>query len=460
MERQQIKDRLYEKYIAPTKKSREGYIGVEIEIPILNLKKKPVEFANVHRVTAAFMEKFGFETEKTDDDGNICAAIHAATGDILSYDCSYNNLELSMGKEKNLFRIKERFERYYTFLKNQWEKYDYTMTGMGVNPYRNYNYSEPIPNGRYRMLFHHLKSCQNYRINKYFHSYMDYGLFSSASQVQLDVDYEELIPTIRAFSKLEPIKAMLFSNSVLLGEREDLQCARDMFWEDSTHGINPHNIGMFEKIPKTVEELQAYIESASIYCVEREEKYINFEPIPILDYFDRDEISGEYYDIQKKSYQTIVFQPEIGDLEYLRTFKFEDLTFRGTIEFRSVCCQPMSDSMLVAAFHLGLKEKVRELDEILARDIVLYGRGYTASELRKLFCRTQFPSFVDKNDCYQLAKQIADLSSEGLRMRGYGEESLLLPLYDRIEAQTNPAQYLLKNKDDIEKVILEFGKLV
>lgn len=186
---------------------------------------------------------------------------------------------------------------------------------MGVNPYRIYNRNEPIPNGRYRMLFHHLKSYVNYNIPKYFHSYPEYGLFSGASQVQLDVDYEDLIMTIRAFSRLEPIKALLFSNSVLLNEREDLQCCRDMFWEDSTHGINPHNIGMFDKEPESVKELQAYIESTSMYCVERGEKYINFPPVPVLESFQKERVRGEYYDTQASTYKTIEVTPELSDLD-------------------------------------------------------------------------------------------------------------------------------------------------
>lgn len=151
---------------------------------------------------------------------------------------------------------------------------------------------------------------------------MRYGLFASASQVQLDVDYEELIMAIRAFSRLEPVKALLFNNSVLLGEHEELACCRDMFWENSTHGINPHNIGMFD----------CEIES-------------------------------------------------IEDLDYLRTFKFEDLTFCGTIEFRSVCCQPVADVMTVAAFHLGMKHQLKELDQLFREDHVLYHHGFSATEL-------------------------------------------------------------------------------
>lgn len=355
----------------------------------------------------------------------------------------------------------QRFCEYYSYLQRELQQHHYTLTGMGVNPFRNYNKNVAIPNGRYRMLLHHLNSYKRYRdIPMYFHEYPNYGLFSSASQVQLDVNYEELPMAIRAFSKVEPIKALLFNNSVLLGEHEELACCRDMFWENSTHGINPHNIGMFDCEIETVEDLQSYIESTSIYCLEREGKYINFPPVPIMEYFEKDTIVGEYY--ADGVYHEVTFAPEIEDLEYLRTFKFEDLTFRGTIEFRSVCCQPVSDVMTVSAFHLGLKNRLKELDALLQDDHVLYHHGFSATELRKLFVKQELPAFVNRQEVYGLAKRVVDLAKKGLQMYGYGEEIFLEPLYERIRQQMNPAQKMLvqlRENKNIEDVILEYSKL-
>lgn len=114
--------------------------------------------------------------------------------------------------------IRDRFTRYYTFIQNELKKHNYTLTGMGVNPNRTLNRNVPIPNERYRMLFHHLNSYRKYTDTPmYFHHYPEYGMFSSASQVQLDVENDKLVLTINTFSKLEPIKAILFSKSVMLG---------------------------------------------------------------------------------------------------------------------------------------------------------------------------------------------------------------------------------------------------
>lgn len=460
MDREYVRKGLYQKYIEPTKKKRENYIGIEIEMPIINLEKEAVDFVVVHKITAGFMEHFKFQEAGKDEEGNIYSVTEKVHGDILSYDCSYNNLELSLGKERELFTIRERFLSYYRYLQEEFGKYHYTLTGMGVNPYRIYNHNVPIPNGRYRMLFHHLNSYKNYDVPMYFHPYPEYGTFSSASQVQLDVDYEDLPMTIRAFSMVEPIKALLFSNSVLLEEHEELLCCRDMFWENSTHGINPHNIGMFDCRIESEEDLLAYIESTSIYCVERGEKYINFPPVNIMEYFESPCVEGEYY--EDGIYKNIRVIPQIGDLQYLRTFKFEDLTFRGTIEFRSVCCQPIRDCMTVAAFHLGLKNCLYELDQLLQQDHVIYHHGYTAGELRKMFVHEELPSFVDEDRLYQLAREVLDLAAEGLARRGYGEACMLEPLYERLESKKNPAKRMLdmrKQGVDMQEIILEYGRV-
>ena len=144
-----LRQHLSQKYIEPTKKKRGEYIGVEIEMSIVNLSKKAVDFEVIHEITKRFISHFKFAVAGTDDEENIFSAQNAVNGDILSYDCSYNNLELSFGKEQNLYIIQKRFSEYYDFVQNELKLYNYTLTGMGINPYRNYNHNVPIPNGRY-----------------------------------------------------------------------------------------------------------------------------------------------------------------------------------------------------------------------------------------------------------------------------------------------------------------------
>ena len=458
---EQVRSKLYEEFIQPTNQKKD-FIGVEIEIPIINLDKKAVDFELVHEITHKFQKQYSdFKTDGIDYDGNVFAVKNPKTDDIVCYDCSYNNIEFAMGREEELFAINDRFCDYYSFVKECFEEHNHTLTGMGINPYRKYNENIPIPSERYLMLYHHLKSFKKYKnIPMHFHRFPEYGMFSSASQVQLDIYKEDLVKTINVFSKIEPIKALLFSNSVLFGQNDNITCFRDALWEYSTHGVNPHNIGMYDVDFKDLNDLQSYLESLNIYCVMIDGAYINFPSMNLLDYFSRDYVKGEIY--CNGEYRNIEIKPCISDIKYLRPFKFINLTFRGTVEFRSICTQPIRDSMSVAAFHLGLKGKLDELDDIIANDTAIYHKGYTAGELRKLLIQDEIPQIFNKKELCALSKEIVDLAKQGLEERGIGEEVFLNPLYGRIKKHTNPGKIIIdsiKNNVKIEKLIDDYGRL-
>ena len=154
MTREDVLKKLYDKYITPTKSKRDTYIGVEIEMPIVNLEGKAVDFDVVHLLTSEFLHGFGFQAVGFDEQGKIYNAVNKENGDVFSYDCSYNNLELSFGKEKNIDNIHARFEKYYNFIQHYFKKYNYTLTGMGINPNRKVNKNVPIENGRYKATYY------------------------------------------------------------------------------------------------------------------------------------------------------------------------------------------------------------------------------------------------------------------------------------------------------------------
>ena len=45
----QIRNKLYEEFIKPTNQKK-NFIGIEIEIPIINLNKEAVDFEVVHKI--------------------------------------------------------------------------------------------------------------------------------------------------------------------------------------------------------------------------------------------------------------------------------------------------------------------------------------------------------------------------------------------------------------------------
>lgn len=117
--------------------------------------------------------------------------------------------------------------------------------------------------------------------------------------------------------------------------------------------------------------------------------------------------------------------------------------------------------MTVAAFHLGLKNRLQKLDGLLAQDHVIYHHGYTAGELRKMFVLDELPFFVDKENLYGLVREVLELAKEGLESREYGEECMLQPLFERLENRTNPAKRMLdlrKQGVDMQDIVLAYGQ--
>lgn len=454
MNKQNIRNAIYEKYIVPTQRKRNDYVGIEFELPIVNLNKEAVDFSVVHSLAENFVKIFKFSAVTRDYDGNIYNAVNQSNGDGLSFDCSYNTLELSFGTESDLNVLYSRFEEYYSFIQSFLLPYNHTLTGMGINPYREYNNNIPVASERYRMLFHYLSSYTKYD-NFDFHSYPNFGLFSCASQVQLDVEKDNIVETINTFSKLEPIKSILFANSPL----DDYILSRDFLWRKSLHGYNPNNVDMFGEL-KSIDDIVDHIEAMSLYCTERDGKYINFAPTKLDDYFNADSIKGEYFN--GTEYESITFEPRRKDLEYLRSFKLQDLTFRGTIEFRSVCTQPVGEIMVSAAFHTGLMQNVDKLSELLNNDTIIYSHGYNASELRELFNKNELPDFIDKEALSKLLTKTIDLAKEGLKKRPYNEAHFLAPLYSRAKYLYSPASQMLsgiKNGVSLEYYIKEYSKI-
>ena len=211
---------------------------------------------------------------------------------------------------------------------------------------------------------------------------------------------------------------------------------------------------------KSTDEIIRYIASMSLYCVEREGKYVNFHPVSLAEYFELDEIVGEYFD--GNGYQNICIQPELSDLQYLRSFKFEDLTFQGTVEFRSVCEQPVKEIMASAALHAGLMENLGALTGLLENDHVIYHKGYNASELRRMFVKKELPDTFDWKKVSVLIMDVLDIAKAGLHKRGFGEEKFLVSLHQRAENLLSPAREMaegLLSGKSMDDYIEEYGRL-
>lgn len=449
-----LKEALYSRFIAPTIGKTDDCIGVETEIPVVNLSGEPVDYDVVHQMTDLFIRRFGFGGVRRDDDGHVYFAEDHVNGDTISFDCSYNTFEIAFGKETDLGEIAVRFYTYFGFADDYLRSRGHALTGMGINPGYRVNRREPVANGRYRMLLHHLESYREYGRKFDFHDVPYYGLIVCSTQTHIDVSSDDLIDTMRTFERLEPFKGLLFSNSPYEG---GYLCARDHFWRNSMHGVNPRNVDLWGDGIRTPEDIVDYLSKMSIFCAERGGNYMHFTPIPLDEYFGQRIETGIYY--SDGEWKTCEFTPESTDLDYLRSYKFVDLTFRGTLELRSACTQPVYQIMSVPAFNIGIRDNRTVADRILD-ECGLYERGYSADELRRMSVMRDVPDFMEARQAAKTLLRLLEAAEEGLRLRGRGEENYLEPLYERAERILSPGRELvtaLEKGRTIEEYIDLYG---
>ena len=456
---QSARELIRQRFIKPTASPRTNYIGIEIEMPVVSLDGEKTN----HNVSAAALKdaagRFGFTETKRDLQGVCHEAVCAETGDVFSFDCSYNNFEISLGKVRTLHEAQARFAEYTGHINAFLRERGHLLTGMGINPFYQKNDTDFVNSPRYKMLEGFLKKSREWTRAGGFHSYCAYPTFSSASQVQLDVTEDGICGVIEAFSLAEPLKALLFANSFMSGKPE-LLCARDMLWERSVHGINPKNLGFFEPLPRSNAELAEYLSGASLFCAEREDKYLFFYPVPFEEYITREYVEGEYFDGEQYVKQR--FEPSPNDIKTLRTYKQIDLTARGTLEFRSACTQPLSEAMTVAAFHLGLINQTDALTKLIKNDFMLYADGETPRALRERFNRRNALTAQEQPRLQKLLTSVLLLAQQGLRDRGFSEEKYLEPLFRRAAEFTSPAKKMIDKLEQgagILSVIEQFAGL-
>ncbi|HFI0453981.1 TPA: gamma-glutamylcysteine synthetase, partial [Streptococcus suis] len=125
----------------------------------------------------------------------------------------------------------------------------------------------------------------------------------------------------------------------------------------------------------------------------------------------------------------IEFSPHIDDLKSHRSYHYQELTKRGTVEFRSICTQPFESTFAPTAFQLGLLVNLEKFEKILEETdfFDFFGRDY--KHLRKQFsvkCLTK----MEREILEKLSRELVACAKEGLKARGMGEEKYLLALQE------------------------------
>ena len=417
MTKQQAIKLLKEKYLSNMKEDSELFVGVELEFPIVetNGNKTNIEVTkNLFRILANLSD---FEVEKIDDNQNPIQLIHCSSKDRILFELSYNTIEFAFERARSINEVAKRFEAYLKIIQPILQENNHEIQGHGIHPLWQENDNSPVKIERYKMLMAFL--AMNGTGMKT-HSYPSYGAFICGNQVQLDVRRDNYIRIINAFNKIEAAKAYLFSNSEFSAEAWDTKIARDIFWEESLHGYYKENVGIYPKDYQSEEEFFNNLARTAIFTATREGKSYYFKPIRAEDYLDQKEITAYTADGNEK-----IIKPVKEDLKQHRSYQFQDLTARGTVEFRSVCTQPLETTFAPIAFELGLFVELEKLENYLEDSSFFKNEEQDYRKLRKKYSK-KILSKEEKEAIQSLSKDLLDIAEAGLMKRGYGEEKFLI----------------------------------
>ena len=416
---------LKKRYLKNIKENPDLFIGIELEFPIVNLEGKATDGEVVKDLFRYLPSVLGFTIEKVDDFGNPIQLFDPVSQDTILFEVAYTTIEFAFGKAESIQEVEERFNFYMATIQNKLGEANHAIVGCGIHPNWDKNENCPVAYPRYQMLMDYLNLSRNVTKSD-LHHFPEYGAFICGSQVQLDVSSSNYLRVINAFTQIEAAKAYLFANSEFSGADWDTKISRDIFWEKSMHGIYPENVGVNARLFKDEADFFDYLNHSAIFTAERDGETYYFYPIRAKDYLGTPEIHAFALDGEE-----ILLYPQEEDFQTHRSYQYQDLTTRGTVEFRSVCTQPLDRTFASAAFHLGLLVNLDQLETYLQKApfFITFGRDYKS--LRRQFSKKKL-THEEESAIVEFSKGLLLLAEEGLEKRGQHEMTYLQPLKEEL----------------------------
>ena len=416
---------LKKRYLKNIKENPDLFIGIELEFPIVNLEGKATDSEVVKDLFRYLPSVLGFTIEKVDDFGNPIQLLDLVSQDTILFEVAYTTIEFAFGKAESIQEVEERFNFYMATIQNKLGEANHAIVGCGLHPNWDKNENCPVAFPRYQMLMDYLNLSRS-KTSRGLHDFPEYGAFICGSQVQLDVSRSNYLRVINAFTQIEAAKAYLFANSEFSGADWDTKISRDIFWEESMHGIYPENVGVNARLFKDEDDFFDYLDHSAIFTAERDGQTYYFYPVQARDYLATPEIQAFALNGDK-----ILIYPQEEDFQTHRSYQYQDLTTRGTIEFRSMCTQPLNRTFAATAFHLGLLVNLDQLETYLQKApfFITFGRNYKS--LRRQFSKKKL-TYEEEAAISEFSKDLLILAEEGLEKRDKQEMVYLQPLRDKL----------------------------
>ncbi len=388
---------VYDRFIKPFEGKTSSNVGVELEFPLINNNGGDIDTEFVASIMN-FIEEKGFSCVLYGVGGEKLF-MENEKGDCLSFDNSYNNFEFSMMYGDNLCDIKNRFDFYYAMVQEYLAEGNHSLADRGTNPnFKNISVNH-TPFLTYNMVQEYLHKFPGT------HGYNDFPAFMSSVQTHLDIGEKDLARAYTLFCKMDFVRGLLFGNSPDF-EGKGWRIFRDYLWEKSGFGNCPEITGSVDRQFESTDDIIDFYLEKGMFNRIRNEKYEVFAPVPIKEYFLREDAKKE-------------------DIECYLSFRNVELTSRGTLEVRSDCTQKEGRFFMPPAFNLGILYNMKKAESTLETFFKNCNIDKPNSELRKLVNECREEEIAPKFILDELCAEFINIAREGLISRGKGEEILL-----------------------------------
>jgi len=377
-------------------------VGREAEFPVVDARG---EAADVRRLWDLLIAQ-GDYAEKYDT-GNPNLLVTLA-GEEYTYalEVGLGTIEVNTAPCRNLFSVERIMEDAVSRLVRAALTFGWRVLGYGIQPVSAPSLPIMSPKQRYQSLYRAMGR-----------EWLWYTV-TAADQVQVDVARHEMVDMLNFGNLMAPVLIALCANSPVYGGTLSPFCSgREgemalIHANEARHGMPAAPYASIEEYVLRNSRSQYLILQSDGEIVPSSQHFVEYlaEHGADLDAF----LYHEHY---------------IWNSARLRVAY-------GTIELRPACQQPWSEQMAAAALGLGLIEAADTImpyvqdalgdsywERMRTYHRQVIGRGLAAPE--------PAPGFVT---------EVVRRAEEGLRARGYGEERLLGPVWQRLQRRANPAQ--------------------
>lgn len=380
-------------------------IGREAEYPVVTSQGQA---ADVRRLWEPLMApgdlKPKFEPTSTPGHDFIVAL----QGEDFSFalEVGVGTIELNTRPCLTLFELQAIQERAMERLARAAARYDWRVLAYGMQPLTPPSLHIMSPKQRYMSLYRAMgKPWLWYTV-------------TASDQVQIDVARPEMVEILNFANLMTPVIIALCGNSPIYGGRPSPFCsARE--GEMASIYTQEHRHGM---LPRPVRDMADYVAmmAETTYLIVQGDGEIYPSSRPFSAYLEE---NGADYDA------FLFHEHYMWNSARLRT------TY-ATVEIRPACQQPWREHMAVSALGLGLLEAAAAIGAFVREEL---GENYWA-DMQEYHALAILHGLRAPQPSADFLPRILDMAYAGLAARGFGEEVLLEPHYDRLARRMNPAQ--------------------